>query len=1841
MAMTMKKITAGYSQYLYEAINDQAASATAGYYTAEGNPPGVWVGGGLGMVGHQTGDTVTKVEAERLLDQLKHPLSGQPLKPSGIHHANPMNPHDNSTVAGYDLTFTMPKDLSILMETCPPRMREQLRVLWDRSVSRSLEQWERQCAYTRTGRGGGMRMKVQGVAGQAYTHYTNREGEAHWHTHVAISNMVACPDGKIRSLDGRLAYANAGAISEKSTHIFLQSVATSLGLVPERKTSMDGRKSVWGIRGVTDQIITATSSRRARLLAKEKQLIRQWQDAHPGERMGVKLRRLIDRQAWAATRKAKPADPPSFARIRSRMRHQLEQAGISDVDAWITTLTGHTISMSDPHTTDSGHMLSQIAQIAVNELADQHDPHQPVRQDLAYDDDATRQRKALHAIGMAAGTGKTSFTLGDIHRVVEHLTSGIYYSGSLDEADQAHDQLVDQISSRVTDTLIPIHDDLYQIPDAARGIPQLIDAATGSLTFEHHGIDRRYATRSLWQAEDIFLTYATADAEAPLSGADTSTISQLLDDYSASSGTPLGDDQKQAAISLLTTRRRVTGLNGLAGTGKTTTLRAVKHVLDQLGQAGRIIGASPSNRGANELEASLSLPCENVTAIINEHDTHANEHAISRLTRQLSQDDSLTRSQRDDIRQELTRRIASRERLTIPEHGIIIIDEAGMADTMSMSRLVQAAQEQDATLLLVGDTHQLDAPGDGQGCFQYLVDHQQTATLTGIHRFTAPEEAQATINLAEGATSGQGDDFEYQAIHYYKKQGRIHAGSDETMIDAAFHDTLHDLENGVNAILISASNLNLARLNARFSQALQDDGKVVADSDQRMTFTMDGNTYGAGDIICTRTGDRHQIASDGQFLRNGDLWRIRTLTWQGDLNDPARRAGQALLESVDSGRPDATIHVDINWLADNAMGGYAHTIHRAQGATVTHCRTYIGEDTTMTRSSLYVAASRGRESNMFYIATPDPDTAADPDHNLLISNYMSSLARKYQAQGRVEYTGSGANPDPSRYYTKQDLKPTSLMLAERQLNHIINNNPLRRLAHEEKKTDHRQSTSLKTLTQERISLNRLLAEDDMSRLLTHSQGDERLTQLKADPDQWARLTTSWINARATDPQQADRILTSGPDEPAIHDSDNALFDMDPSNPAGRLAARLDATHTRMQPADYHPNDPDDKQKAILDLLDQNSRLLDARWRQIHHTVLSDNRPLWVRKLGRIPTTPAGQASWWDLIRDISLYRALEDKTGSDTILGPSSRRHHDNAWRNQLSRRITAFTHPDTQQATDPSLDAAPTLPADMQDLPFNDDYYDPLSDAMAPPDQHTDPPASGQTEQPAQDDTGSISTADPSQESHSTTGGKVPSAAIQTDIPAPDMDAATQKNEPVLDIDHMGAQEKIDYLASRAAASLTTPIPTYQRTPYTPPTDQMPTIDRVEYRMITRLNQEAWDHWKEHTAASWVPAYAASRGIDPTNVAYTYAGRYHNDLTAWATHHGYNVAQLVNAGLATATKNGKYYDVFQDRMAIPIRDTHGNIIAFTARENPSSPLKSRYPKYMNTRGTAAYQKQYQLLGIDQNALKTLEDPHDHTTVILCEGGMDQISLAQACQHINRTGATWLPAAPCGTALTEHQLNTIRHANHGHLPAISLCFDNDPAGQTATARAFDMLTDQEKRTTTVITLPDGYKDPGEMIQNGKQIDLAAEIITATPAWKWLVDHRYHDSRLDTAWQMDDEYARMTAAITSLWDESDPHRSIVDHYIRQAIDSTNPDLAGYLTDKPYYQWMQNIQEHDPVGPRSMDAIQTEGMQPETAASGLDTVIAAMNDPTRFAQQAWKEYQQQHPASIQQPGISAGA
>jgi Ti-type conjugative transfer relaxase TraA len=225
----------GAAQY-YEGL------AQEDYYTSGGEPPGKWVGEyarEIGLVGEvQKGELAAGFAGF-------HPRTGEQIaRNAGDDHK-----------AGYDLTFSAPKSVSVTWATADRETQQAISQAFQRSVEKALDFASKRAFHQREGHAGSIKVQhTSGLAGATFEHGTSRQGDSQLHTHALVMNLSE--NGKRIDFDTSWKHTIGAAQRAEFAHEM-----QALGFKVER----DG--SSFKINGVPDSLVRETSTRRQQIEA--------------------------------------------------------------------------------------------------------------------------------------------------------------------------------------------------------------------------------------------------------------------------------------------------------------------------------------------------------------------------------------------------------------------------------------------------------------------------------------------------------------------------------------------------------------------------------------------------------------------------------------------------------------------------------------------------------------------------------------------------------------------------------------------------------------------------------------------------------------------------------------------------------------------------------------------------------------------------------------------------------------------------------------------------------------------------------------------------------------------------------------------------------------------------------------------------------------------------------------------------------------------------------------------------------------------------------------------------------------------------------------------------------------------------------------------------------------------------------------------------------------------------------------------------------------------------------------------------------------------------------------
>jgi conjugative relaxase-like TrwC/TraI family protein len=485
---------------------------------------------------------------------------------------------------------------------------------------------------------------------------------------------------------------------------------------------------------------------------------------------------------------------------------------------------------------------------------------------------------------------------------------------------------------------------------------------------QKHETGRQFTTRETIAAERETVGHMQRGLNTvePIMTKETATAHAATHEF-------LNPAQRRAIEEVLTSHDRVHGLQGLAGTGKTTTLEAIREGAERNGFA--VEGFAPTSRAAAQLR----------------------DAGISAETLQ----SFLARGSHDQLRGDSSSR------------HLYMVDESSLASTRQMQAFMEKIGPQDR-VLLIGDTRQHQSVDAGKPFEQMQQAGMQTSRLDQIMRQKDPELLRAVEHLSRNET-GIG-------LTLLQQQGRVTEIPDNVQrIEAIAKDYVAKPE---NTLVVSPDNASRQEINNAIRTELQASAVVSQENHSMKVLTPRSDMtsvdrswaarYQPDDVLhYTRGSKEHGIekasyATVVSANHKENLITVQKQDGQQATYDPKRLQGIAAYREIDrdfaqgdriqftannrelavSNRDLGTIErIDSNQVSVKMDGakertvsfdaaqmrhfdhGYAVTSHSSQGLTadrvLVNMDTKVHPDLINTRFA-YVSVSRASEDVRIY-----------------------------------------------------------------------------------------------------------------------------------------------------------------------------------------------------------------------------------------------------------------------------------------------------------------------------------------------------------------------------------------------------------------------------------------------------------------------------------------------------------------------------------------------------------------------------------------------------------------------------------------------------------------------------------------------------------------------------------------------------------------------------------------------------------------------------------------------------------------------------------------------------------
>lgn len=363
--------------------------------------------------------------------------------------------------------------------------------------------------------------------------------------------------------------------------------------------------------------------------------------------------------------------------------------------------------------------------------------------------------------------------------------------------------------------------------------------------------------------------------------------------------------QRAAIANICDSNAAVKVIVGVAGSGKTTALDAAGAALEDAGYT--VIGTATSGQAARTLGREANVASRTVRSLLWRLD-HGH--------------------------------------LTINKRTVVVLDEAAMTADTDLARLLWHLDATGATVVFVGDHHQLPAVGPGGTLAPTIARHPEIVTVMDDNvRQADPAERAALAQLRHGNVA--------QAVRFYTEHDRIRFDPNRTatlarMVNAWATDTAA----GHDTLMLAWRRRTVTDLNRLARHRARQLGWITGPDLQ----APGGRPYAAGDHVITLGPNHHaQLVTSQRAQVVAIDQQARSLTLETDDGRTVVLSGQAI-------DPDHLDHA------------YALTVHRQQGATTDRAHV-LAEGGG--RQLAYVAASRARHHTTIWTTADTQDEALD------------------------------------------------------------------------------------------------------------------------------------------------------------------------------------------------------------------------------------------------------------------------------------------------------------------------------------------------------------------------------------------------------------------------------------------------------------------------------------------------------------------------------------------------------------------------------------------------------------------------------------------------------------------------------------------------------------------------------------------------------------------------------------------------------------------------------------------------------------------------------------------------
>ncbi|MYE60401.1 MAG: relaxase domain-containing protein [Alphaproteobacteria bacterium] len=575
---------------------------------------------------------------------------------------------------GWDLTFSAPKSVSL--EALVMGDRRVIRA-HDEAVRATLDWVEAELLQTRgwdpvTRRR--PRVKAGGMVVAGFRHLTSRDLDPMLHTHCVLANMTRNAAGEWRSVEPTALRRSAKLIGAFYRNELARRLeALGMAVAPR----LVGRVPGFELAGYSRAFVEAFSGRRLEIEADL-------------ERRNLPLTAANAQQAALRTRRPKRdrglAELVPAWRARARRLGLAREKAVLAPPGPVDPLTAKRRAAPD----------MPRSRLAANELRKRK--RAPALPKLPRDAAAVRADKASLRLARAMAPAELSYEPET--GLPEAVARAVAHVG---------ERRVTIPEAEIRAVALGHAPGRYRLAEVDAAIARLVRGGELVETASRDA-DRAFVTDRAVKAERRMLASMRAARGKGMAEADADTVEARLRESGLTHG------QKQAVRTVLLSCDRVVGVQGHAGSGKTTMLRMAKELLGEK----TVLGLAPSASAARLLAREAGMRARTLQWFLTRHGDLSDPARLARARSEFA-------------------------------GAVLAVDEASMIDTVRMEALLRIARDLGvARVALVGDTAQLRAVDAGQPFRVLQKAGMATAVMDEVLRQKDPELKEASGRARAG-----------------------------------------------------------------------------------------------------------------------------------------------------------------------------------------------------------------------------------------------------------------------------------------------------------------------------------------------------------------------------------------------------------------------------------------------------------------------------------------------------------------------------------------------------------------------------------------------------------------------------------------------------------------------------------------------------------------------------------------------------------------------------------------------------------------------------------------------------------------------------------------------------------------------------------------------------------------------------------------------------------------------------------------------------------------------------------------------------------------------------------